>query len=1077
MKKRFLSLLVVLTMLTMAVCVPAGASVGMLPDADYSDIVMFYNDGTTLPAGTIAGGLAAAGDGTLCFTASSGQTLQTQFPAFAADTASNDTFGALSFRIKADTVDSTFGNGGGITFIIEDADKNQVHTFIMRNTMGMGEITSYGHNFNDGIAYNTNQWYTVGVVLNKNQTLDCYIDGTLQQTAKYATYLSTDTSTLKLYANVMGASKIYIDDLTWSKYTDTGFFADTVGSKTSYAAGTTAYIRFTEPLAAYDLSKVRLYECETGTRVTGDSADYTDGILSVTLPSADMTPGKEYRIELNDFKGALGRTLKTDNIYFNCELEGGEKTDIIGQDYFDDFSSSTATIPQSADPDYMQPDGWYLGHKWDSQTAQFVRPVSGDAAYATSMQIGNQGSDGGSAHAYLPLSKKADSGIVTITYDMKPERVSDMWNDSWTDARTPNLVVMVYPDGIDASDTTWAQGDSTSIGKTTAGSYLAGIFAHTIGASRLPGVGNNTDQRISLKELTVDTTDTKKVSDADSKWYTMKIELNFDEGTTTYWLDGVETAGESLATLNIDAIAGISFGTPSNARDASTLIDNVKVEHTYIANIRTDNAAGEDFNDFAANYTTPQSTDTDYMQPDGWYLGHKWDSQTAQFVRPVSGDAAYATSMQIGNQGSDGGSAHAYLPLSKKADSGIVTITYDMKPERVSDMWNDSWTDARTPNLVVMVYPDGIDASDTTWAQGDSTSIGKTTAGSYLAGIFAHTIGASRLPGVGNNTDQRISLKELTVDTTDTKKVSDADSKWYTMKIELNFDEGTTTYWLDGVETAGESLATLNIDAIAGISFGTPSNARDASTLIDNVKVMHTYNDSSAIGVMQVRFSDYYGSNYGTASELTTVADTVCIAFWQKTVDTPSESNFALTDEDGYEIPFEGDYDEDSDVYYMNLREYLTKGGTYTLTVSGLTSNGKDIPAYEQTITASSEGVIIAEPMYIWKNASPATSGTVAEGDTITAGTRLINTAGITKTYVFFMALYEGDTMYKVDFEEVEQDGISTALDKEANISCSFTMSADDAAKVTKVKTFLWDGMDTMKPVLPVAEFNKTSAQ
>ncbi|MBO5007838.1 MAG: hypothetical protein J6D26_03305 [Clostridia bacterium] len=1079
MKKSFLSLLVVLTMLISAVYVPVSASVGKLAAYDYDDIVKLYNDGTSTDNFLSVSGITAS-SGNLVL-AGNGSTVASTL-SLPVTTQTDTTYGALSFKINAQTIDSAFSTGGGVSFMVKETSSTpDVHCFIMRNTMGMTDTTSYGHNFNDGIAYNTNTWYTVGIVFYKNQTLDLYIDGAYIKNSKFANNLSSTLTSLNLQMNVIGSTTLYMDDITWSTYSDDAFFAETVGKKTAYAAGEIAKIRFTEPVAEADTSSIKLYECETGNRISGIETEFVDGILNVTLPETGMTQGKEYRIELNSIKGSLGRILKTDNIYFNYKVENSEITESIGNEDFEEFTLSTASL-KGNDTDYYQPVGWYLAHRWNSQFDGFVRPVSGDASYGTAMQVGQLEStatstnDLSETHAYMPLSKRASTGKVTITYDMKPERADDTWRNNTNPA--PNLLVMVYPDGIDSSDESWAQGESASIGQwnseSRAGRIVSAIAGTNISipAKRILGGGFTTENLTTIKTLT---TDSSNVVTGDSaKWYRVKMVIDFNLGTLEYYLDGISAGTVSLSTLGINAVKGISFGTQYNSLDASTLIDNIKVEHTYESSIKTDTIKTENFSGFTTESADSPSTDTDYYQPAGWYLAHRWNGRDTGFLIPET-DAQNGTVMKIGRYGNDNsGPAHGYMPLGTDITSGVVTISYSMKPERLSTAWNGVYTNhAQTPNLLVMVYPDGIDSSDMSWAQGDSVSIANTNYAKPVAGIFMNNIATANEPTWAKQTI----LKTLTMDTADANKVAASDSVWYDVKIELDFDNGTTAYYLDGVKTAGASLSALGIDGIQGISFGTNSNALDASTLIDNIEVKHTYEEASSIGVMQVRFSDYYGSNYGTASELTTVADTVCIAFWQKSVDTPSESNFALTDEDGNDIPFEGDYDEDTDVYYMNLREYLTKGGTYTLTVSGLTSNGKDIPAYEQTITASSEGVIIAEPMYIWKNASPATSGTVSEGDTITAGTRLINTAGTNKTYVFFMALYEGDTMYKVDFEEVEQDGISTALDKEANISCSFTMSADDAAKVTKVKTFLWDGMDTMKPVLPVAEFNKTSAQ
>lgn len=1074
--KKLLSGIIVLVMLVSAVCLPVSASIGKLTGNSISDVVKYSNNGS-VTTGLSGTGYSTDGSVLTLYNDLETGVKQTKIVNLPTDTTNKDAFGYFAFKVKAG---ENMGANDTTVVSIYTSDtegRYQVPVFAICGTgyMGMCNPVNYtlAQSLSDGKQFTPGQWYTVGIGINKNKTVDIYIDGEKLQTVSFGDEkdLHADSATVSFMFNIINSSKNYFDDITWGDLTEESFVAE---SSTALASsGETINVSFSQPVGSLDTSKIKLYNCQTGAEVSGITAVMNGERLELTMP-AGLEQGDEYRVELDGVKGALGSTPYNDNVYFNCEIDGNTTTDTISEDF--DTLATTGTVRR--DSYYYEPQGWHLSNLWASQTSAFFMPAT-DTVKGNVAKVGVKGSDGASANAYLPLGN-IDSGKVTISYDIKPVRAASKWNASFDHQGVPNFWVLVYPDGIDTGDTTWnGNGASNSIGtyvgSGTSATYgygrpIAGVYAQTIAVP-----AKDLNSKTIIKSLNMDTIDTNKVSEADSKWYTIKVEFDFDEGTIVYYLDNGIVHTSTLTSADIDAIKGISFGSTSNARDAETLLDNVKIEHTYVSNIETDSVKGENFDDFATTATLPQSTDSDYYQPAGWYLAHKWNSQTSAFFRPVT-DSEKGAVLQVGNAGSDGGGAHGYMPLGKDITSGIVTISFDMKPERVSDMWNDAWEDARVPNLVVMAYPDGIDDTDKTWAQGDSLSIGKPTSsddqtGRYLAGIFAHTIGASRLPGTGNNTDQRISLKELTVDETDTKKVSEADSKWYTMKIELNFDERTTTYWLDDVKTIGESLTTLNIDGIQGISFGTTANARDASTMIDNVSVTHTYENNSSAGVMQVRFSDYYCDTYGTATTQSTLVDAIGIAFWSRNIDTPDENNFELyeTNNPSNTISFEGSFDEENDVYLMELGEYLTKDSTYTLSVSGVTAGGMAVPDYTQIIATNPEGELVVEPVYIKHNNVQATEGTLAENDTLTSSLRIINTTGKSENFAFSMAVYGKDTsLTDFDFREITLDGITT---KSADIEVGFKLDATDAANTSCARVFLWDGMKSMKPITNFGEF------
>ena len=384
--KKLLSGIIVLAMLVSTIFVPVSASTGKLTDLDTNVNLIWQNKSEVTYAsnGAINGSL-----GTL---------QQHHISEFAADTESEDAFGTLSFKIKADAnikLNDTSSKDAGI-FILEfkedDTTKQQADVFIMDYTgyMRSWMINENNYGLSEGTPYELDEWYTVAMTFKKDKTYDTYINGQFVDNKQVRNQnISLNTKKIKLYFNVCNGAKYYVDDLTWSKFNDSGFFAQNADGKTAYASGSTVKIKFSELLAKADMNDVKLYECATGNQISGAVAEFDGEYLNVTLPSG-LKEGAEYRIEMNDFVGATGRALATDNIYFNCALDGSEPgaTYYVKADTFADYANTTANLRGGSTPNYYLPTGWKIKQRWYDQNAGVVMAQDSGDSHGTAMQVG-----------------------------------------------------------------------------------------------------------------------------------------------------------------------------------------------------------------------------------------------------------------------------------------------------------------------------------------------------------------------------------------------------------------------------------------------------------------------------------------------------------------------------------------------------------------------------------------------------------------------------------------------------------------------------------------------------------------
>ncbi|MDY5230949.1 MAG: hypothetical protein SPH44_07450 [Eubacteriales bacterium] len=1072
----------------LASAMPVFGSTGRINVKSYSDVVKSYSTGESVSAP---------------------KDVQVQLALnLTADTDSKDTWGAISFKVKGD-VNNTEDDKA--IFCLDgretaaSSDKVQIQPVaIMNGRIGIGEKGSWTmSSISKGAEYVNDRWYNVGIVVKKDGTTDCYIDGEYINTTSYNNKRFADnTGVFRLLMNPTGGedTKFYVKGITWSKYADDGFVGEIVSN--TVQNGGEAKIKFTELLTGFNKDDIKVYNCATSELVSGTEASAEDNVLSVQMPTALKT-GSEYRIEFGTVKGVFGKSPANDNVYFNCPSSATETEDVIAYETFEGYTKSLGNSADiKANGNYYQPEGWYLKDRWAALNKVSVEPATEDTEHGTSVKIARTDGDDNQWHQggiYLPLNQTVSSGKLSISFDVNPKILPKGSQNA--------LSFMVYPQALTEEEMP-SEGKDNSLIDNPSSAKIRGRMIWAIRSYCFANPTAKSGDYNWWKPYLNSTGGTVP----NPQWHKIKIDLDFDANKATwYWNDSqiyeMDDFKSSLKLTggtgeDLSQVAGISFSVASNVKEqVESLIDNVKVTKTVSSGVSAENSIfSDDFNAFENESGKGQKlwdgdgeTIADGYIPNGWAVKNispDYDDRKTGSLIHSSPSGKSGNALEIGKLIKKAESPVAYHALDKEYTDGILNISYDLNAETLA---TDTATSKRSFYMMLApktVAGTGALGSNDVPGVGESWTYGSENLSKYIFGIQNAKFAAfnTKMFDVVDAEANQYTPKKYKIDGVEylmgANYRKDVElNQWYNIRHTVDLTGKTVKTYIDGNLVSVASTDALNISQVGGVIFAMDANSYESKLLIDNVSVTSQSYEMSNGGVMQVRFSDYYNNSYGAATTLTTLADTVAVAFWTNTVDTPSDTNFSLTDANGKAIGFNGGYDSASDTYIMNLDEYLTKDTEYTLAVSGLTSKGVALPDYTQKIKSEENGELIVEPITMWKNAAGtdnpvlADSGTLAQGDTVIAKTRVINTTGEEKSFAFSMAMFDDENRL-MNFDcspEIKLDGKSDKNNKEANLLCSFKMSEQDAADYARVKAFLWDGIASLMPVAPSKTFTKTA--
>ena len=242
MKKNFkkvIGLLSGLTLFATSVAVPVSASVGAITGQMYSDVVI-----TSVASKEIKGIQTNCGDFQV------------------AATQNDEAWGAISFDVKSDAANTPGTDGAVFIFRAfekdaegKDVGKNSFHALALSKLgyIGMTDEQAYGagKNLDKGVQYSNDVWYNIGLVFNKNNTVDLYIDGAFQKSIQgtAGTEYGADTAFIRVLVNSLEgekSGKYYLRDVRWSKYAEDTFFG--IENKTTASGGESIDVTYTEKI-------------------------------------------------------------------------------------------------------------------------------------------------------------------------------------------------------------------------------------------------------------------------------------------------------------------------------------------------------------------------------------------------------------------------------------------------------------------------------------------------------------------------------------------------------------------------------------------------------------------------------------------------------------------------------------------------------------------------------------------------------------------------------------------------------------------------------------------------------------
>lgn len=936
--------------------------------------------------------------------------------------------------------------------------------------------------------YTKGQYYKIGVVFNKDYTYDICVDGEKIGTG----VISAEDQKAKLDVmtkidfmiavhdetkDVENRATFYMKDIMW-QVGGGALVAET--EKSEYVSGDTAAVKFSAPIMNKgEVSKVKLYESATGAKQSVAAAFDGDNV-NVTLPN-NLKSGREYRIELPEFKDCLGNTLTNDNVYFNVAASSSVR-DII--DEYEGFEA----MPSG---DYTKPAGWYLQQRSNGQILAFSRAVD-DEQYGKSLEIGKISATPTSGDAgwsggglYYPLAKKYSDGTVTISYDIKPQQYTFTDYRNQTQNVQKSFEFVAYNEALPEEGIKWFATDPTMINKPAYAKVLSGVMGTALGC---PNTNINVGNSVG-KSTYENNWEKAKVFDEgvlSEKWYHIDMKLDFDNGLYTYYVDGEQKFSSSTLLNEIGlntGIAAIGMSITNYTNVTSQRIDNIKVSHS------TNKALGEETELLNENFNAYTETNnilnngTAYL-PSGWSHANLWGNQVATVLKPYA-DTERGTSLEMGlqiaekesyvyNDNERWNNPELYHALDQKYTSGILTMEYDVNPATLIDV-NDtrldkikgSWYDADTAitSFNMTLYSEVYTGNQTAQNTNDNQ---------------IKAANAKRIFGIQN---KNLSVyKDNTGSTSAPKGVYGAayakaatEGQWYRVRHIIDIDNDVIETYIGTTENdlalAGiTKLSYFGLEGgIGGIGFGMNAYSFLGKTYLDNISVKYTPFKSSK-GISAVRFSDYSGIAYGSASETTTLADTIAISF----TDTPDVSNADIslyeTANPTKTIGYTGALSETADnVYIMNLNEFLTANTEYTLKVDGVTCGGEAIEAYTHKITAEKNGELVIEPMKISVNGSVKSDGenyateTLKSGDAVETSVIIINTTGTKHEWAFSSGVYKNKMLNKFDYRMISLDGTS-ADGKYAKAVCTFNIDDETVKDLTKIRAYLWNGMTAMQP-------------
>lgn len=1069
MKRRLLGLLTAAAMLFSALPVFAG---GEIPSGD--DLIWF-NDGTNASEFDGGSGKMSVDAGAVKMTLTDNnedvaarnsiwQSAKTGLKA----SENSDTTAVLNFKIMAEQTDKHFW----LTIGDESASTQSQITTIAMTSSGKLSAASDSKWVGDKAVLNSqayakdyteNTWYDITMAFKADHKIDYYLDGAKWFTATVPEEFNINSQNMGFRPGIKfsddfstpGTANFKIDDIMWLTGSDNSFYAF-ADSDEYTVENPTIGLKFTEQVSNTALaSGIKVYNVQSGAAVAATAAFDGNRDLKINV-NEKLTAAEEYRIAMPALMSVTGKAIYNDNVYFMSENVG--ETVVNADETFDSFTQQTLDYYNTVSGNsYYYPNGWYLGFRWASQTKALIEPVE-ESGRGKVMRFGKSASgEQATSSIYYPMPEKINKGVTHISFDIKPEayKVADSSNFAGL-----NTLFTLYPDALTAEQRDYTDGNGNNtcqINKMTSQIPLVGIVGNRL-AFTIKNIFNvDGDKRWGALSSWVDNQD-KSITDPDKNtWYTVSVDIDWSAKKISYNLNNQVTY-ESTTLLDelglANGFGGIGFYSDYNAVNPCSLIDNLKIETVMPASGKSTTTI---FSDDFSNYTAGTSkTNGEFYIPNDWATSHIWETQPSVTLKPntmTQYDGTEGTAVKIAKSGpfgatNDGGSVSLYRGFGQKINEGIVTVEYDINA--ASALGSSDMDGKALHQFVFDVYPNALTAEQTAFDNA-TNKVGNSSLIKYINGIQGGAMFVAK--DTGTLTDGSLYINA------DYRDWGFSKNSWHHIKTTFDFEAGTIQTNIDSADKGSAyQLSTFGLsDGISGIGFNQAWNAQNTDVYLDNVTVKHTV-DRGGVKVSNVRFVDGKGQKSGVSDSVSTLTEKIEIAFSSEVDETALTNGATLSDKSGNAIVLtNGGFNAETNMYTAVLDDLMQKDTEYTLTVTGAASDD-----YSVSFKTAATGAFDVSKPYI--------NGTIAAGNTITIGVKVLNTTGENKNVTFSYATYSGNQMIGCELEEKGVGGENKAVyTKEYTL----TLDAETAAKLTDIRAFVWGDLTSVVPLTDFASLTK----
>ena len=1080
MKRRLLGLLTAAAMLLSAMPVFAG---GEIPSGD--DLI-WYNDGTNASEFDGGSGKMSVDAGAIKMTLTDNneevgkRTQIWQVAKTGLKTAVNsDTTAVLSFKIMAEQTDKHFW----LTIGDESASTQSQITTIAMTSSGKLSAASDSKWVGDKAVLNSqayakdyteNTWYDITMAFKADHKIDYYLDGAKWFTATVPEEFNINSQNMGFRPGIKfsddfstpGTANFKIDDIMWLTGSDNSFYAF-ADSDEYTVENPTIGLKFTEQVSNTALaSGIKVYNVQSGAAVAATAAFDGNRDLKINV-NEKLTAAEEYRIAMPALMSVTGKAIYNDNVYFMSENVG--ETVVNMDETFDGFTQQTLDYyANESGNSYYYPNGWYLGFRWASQNKALIEPVEEDGR-GKAMRFGKQSSGTeATSSIYYPMPEKVNKGVTHISFDIKPEAYTT--GDSSNFAGL-NTLFTLYPETLTAAQRDYTDGTGNTtcqINQKTSQIPLVGIVGNRL-AFTIKNIFNvDGDKRWGALSSWVDNQD-KSITDPDKNtWYTVSVDIDWSAKKISYNLNNQVTY-ESTTLLDelglANGFGGIGFYSDYNAVNPCSLIDNLKIETVMPASgkstttIFSDDFSGYDKSDHKGNIAA------EFYKPADWYTNSNWADQYAT-LQPLSttqsdGNEGNVVEFKKQNNSSEPGTwgwAAIYRAFGQKIDSGVLTVEYDIKAIKALNPEENS--NKAMDQLLLGVYKKNLSGQEIEYPATNEDT-GKNLVGRNSDDLkFVGGVQGGAICKFKSNNRNAANFFEVDGGKDCIWNIDDAQA-WHKVKVTFDYDNKTVATNVDGAELGtAYPMSGLGIeDGIYALSFGNTQggNMWQTHIYLDNVTAKLTV-DKGGAKVSNVRFVDGKGQKSGVSDSVSTLTEKIEIAFSSEVDETALTNGATLSDKSGNAIVLtNGGFNAETNMYTAVLDDLMQKDTEYTLTVTGAASDD-----YSVSFKTAATGAFNVSKPYI--------NGTIAAGNTITIGVKVLNTTGENKNVTFSYATYSGNQMIGCELEEKGVGGENKAVyTKEYTL----TLDAETAAKLTDIRAFVWGDLTSVVPLTDFASLTK----